>query len=287
MIILILRSLSSLPMRVLYLKSNVLAWVLGNILSYRRKVIVQNLRKSFPEKSEPDIRWIAGRYYQHLADLIVETVKLNSIGKEELLRRCRFLNPEVLKAYEHHGKNAIIMMGHSGNWEWAGAATELYFNFRLLPVYRRVKNKGFNDFFFRLRSRFGSQPVLDQEAAAVIAASPAPHAVAMLADQTPGSRKGWWTTFLHQPTPFFRGSEILSRRLGYDVVFAHVRTTSKRGHYEIWLEKADPMLLNQSHGLTRAFAVFLEKEIKREPYNWLWSHRRWKHKPTENSEWMD
>lgn len=286
-VVFILRVFSLLPLPVLYALSNAIAPVLMFVVRYRRATIIQNLKNSFPGKEQREIGKIARRYYRHLADLIVETVKLASISPDVLRKRCRFLNPEVLRNCEAAGKNVIIMMGHSGNWEWAGAATELHFGFRLLPVYRQVKNPAFNGFFLRLRSRFGSLPVLDREAFTVIASSQTPHAVAMLADQTPGAQKGWWTLFLHQPTPFFRGSEVLARRLGYDVVFAHVRTTQKRGHYEIWLEKADPALLQNSHRLTLAFARFLEKEINREPHNWLWSHRRWKHHVRENSEWMN
>lgn len=286
-VVFILRVFSLLPLPVLYALSNVVAPVLMFVMRYRRTTIIQNLKNSFPGKDEQEIRKITWRYYRHLADLVVETVKLSSISSETLKKRCRFLNPEVLRSYKSSGKNVIIMMGHSGNWEWAGAATELYFDFRLLPVYRQVKNPAFNGFFLQLRSRFGSMPVLDREAFTVIASASAPHAVAMLADQTPGAQKGWWTAFLHQPTPFFRGSEVLARRLGYDVVFAHVRRAEKRGHYEIWLERTDPGLLQKSHALTLAFARFLEREINREPHNWLWSHRRWKHRVRENSEWMD
>ena len=176
------------------------------------------------------------------------------------------------------------MMGHSGNWEWAGCATQVQFNFTVLPIYRKLKNKDMNQFFKLIRSRFGSLPIKDKDAFSEISKNKNHHAVAVLADQTPGSKKGWWINFLNQPTPFFRGSEILAQRLGYEVVFAHV-VRLKRGYYSIELTPHNENI-NERFNLTKSFAHYLEREIHKQPENWLWSHKRWKHRARENSVWM-
>ena len=139
-------------------------------------------------------------------------------------------------------------------------------------------------YYKTLRSRFGSKPIKDKDAFSEISQHQSHHAVAMLADQTPGSKKGWWIDFLHQPTPFFRGSEILAQRLGYEVVFAHI-VKLKRGHYSIELRPYEG-ISNERFHLTKSFVEYLESEINKQPYNWLWSHKRWKHKPKDNAVWM-
>lgn len=277
--------LSKLPLSILYKLSDLIAFSLYRVVKYRRGIVDGNLRKSFPEKSDEEIKSITKQFYKGLSDQILETIKLQNISADEILYRCEFINPEVLGRFDQGNQNVIIMMGHSGNWEWCGAVTELKYDFKLLPVYRRVKNKVIDQYFYRLRSRFDSKPILDKIAFQAISGMQETHAVALLADQTPSARKGWWLEFLNQPTPFYRGAEVLAKRLDYRVVFAHIRHP-KRGAYEIYLEDFQGDI-NARYELTKAFVKFLEKEIKRDPANWLWSHRRWKHKPIPGSKMID
>jgi Kdo2-lipid IVA lauroyltransferase/acyltransferase len=285
-IIFFLNALAWLPFPLLYVKSWFLRFLLEKVFTYRKAVITENLKNSFPNKSDAERASVLHDFYGYLADMVVETAKLNRMSKKHVLERVTFSNLELLKPYESNGRNVIIMMGHSGNWEWANAATELSFNFKILPVYRRLSSPAFEHFYYSLRSKFGSLPVMDRNAFVEIQKAPKPHAVAMLTDQTPSKMKGWWATFLNQPTAFFRGSEILAKRLKYDVLFAQVRRTEQQGYYSIYFERPELNWQEKEHGLTLAFASFLEKEIKLDPANWLWSHRRWKHEPDEEVLWI-
>ena len=276
--------LSKLPLRALYVFADALCILFQYVIRYRRRIIENNLSHSFPEKTKHEIKALTSQYYKHLCDVMVETIRLQSMGANELKKRCKFVNPEILTHYDKNNRNVMIMMGHCGNWEWAGCATELQFNFTVLPIYRKLKNKPLDGFYRSLRSKFGSIPIKDKDAFAEISKHKSHHAVAVLADQTPGAKKGWWINFLNQPTPFFRGSEILAQRLGYEVVFAQVRKL-KRGYYSIELTPYNGDANERFH-VTKSFAQFLESEIEKQPFNWLWSHKRWKHKPKDNAVWM-
>ena len=52
----------------------------------------------------------------------------------------------------------------------------------------------------------------------------------------------------------------------------------KRGYYELTLEEItdDPTVLEPGE-ITQRYANMLEKAILKNPQNWLWTHRRWKH----------
>lgn len=284
-VVFLLRIFSFLPLGVLYRISDVLAWALQHVFGYRKAVVHLNLRKSFPDKSSSERDRIAKAFYAYLADVMVETIKLHSISAEDLQRSVVFQQPDLLSQKASQGKNVILLMGHSGNWEWAGCATSLYYELSLLPVYRKVKQSDMDRYFFKLRSRFGSKPILDKEAFLAIKDQPTPHVVALLADHTPGAEKGLWIEFLSQQAPFYRGTEVLLKRLDYEVVFAHVRRV-KRGNYEIHLEEFHPSH-SENHEVTKAFVGFLEREIRAQPYNWLWSHKRWKHKMPERAIQID
>ena len=287
MVVFLFIQLSRLPLSVLYRISDLLSFILDKVFKYRKQVIQDNLKNSFPDLAENERNRLVQEFYRYLADIIVETIKFYRMTDYQIMDRMKFENPEVLKKHESKEKNVIIMMGHSGNWEWAGAATALNFDFLCMPVYRKLKDNSVDEYFKYMRSRQGAIPVLDKEISKIIPQQTKKLAVAMLADQTPGGRKGWWLTFLNQVTPFFRGTEILAtRNPEIAVVFAHVKRKS-RGRYSILLEDAPMDWRKTPYALTIAFTKFLEKQIEKDRANWLWSHKRWKHKPRDNSMFID
>lgn len=276
-----LKILGNIPLGGLYVISDLLYFIFRFVIQYRRDVIIANLKNSFPSWSSEQVNATADDYYRYLCDVVVESIHLQKIDRRALLDRVVFNNPEHLQLFEKEGSKVIIMMGHSGNWEWAGLATAARFQFQMLPVYRRIKDPSIDGFMRILRSRFNAHPILDKEIFDEIQSIKHPHAIALLADQTPAGDKGLWLNFLNQDTPFYRGAEILVYKKGYKVVFAHV-FKQKRGHYRIDLSPYNPA--NDSIGeITAAFALFLEERIKEQPSNWLWSHKRWKHKATPKS----
>ena len=280
-VILLLRILSHLPLSVLYLLADGLAWALRDVFRYRREVVDLNLRRSFPDKNKEERRLIMREFYSYLADVMIETIKLHSISADVLRERVVFKEPQLLQQLADQGKNVILLMGHAGNWEWAGCVTSIDFGIHVLPVYRKVKNDSMDRYFQALRSRFGATPILDKDAFRLIKGQPSPHALALLADHTPGAEKGLWIQFLDQQAPFYRGTEVLLKRLDYEVLFAHVRKTG-RGRYQIHFEPCKTTGTNDFE-VTRAFVEFLEREIYEQPFNWLWSHKRWKHRKPERA----
>src|SRR5690554_2760115 len=141
----ILYIISLLPLRVLYGFSWLIYLILNYIIGYRRKVIYQNLKKSFPEKSEMEIKSIQKKFYKNFADYLVETLKSFSITQEELDKRHTYSNLEVFKECENEKKDVILMAGHIFNWEWfIGLAPNLYTE-KTVAVYHKVKNNFWND----------------------------------------------------------------------------------------------------------------------------------------------
>ena len=275
-----------LPLSLTYRLASLVAWVLNSILRYRKDVIEQNMKRSFPKLSPSEISVLRRSYYLYLSEMMVETIRLYRMSAAELKDLIRFENPSVLQQYSQSNKKVIIMMGHSGNWELAGVLTSLEFDMPMYPVYRRIKNTGIDQFYLELRSRFGGIPINEKEITAHLSKVSGPLLVAMLADQSPPKKSGVYTQFLNQPTAFFRGSEVLAKRItDTAIVFAHVRRHG-RGDYRIVLQEAPTQLLDKQYGLLQSFAVFLESEINRDKVNWLWSHRRWKHAPAAGSKWM-
>ena len=264
----------------LYRFSSALSFLIHSVFRYRRKVVLNNLSRSFPEQSETEIHGAARRFYQHLSDLIFETVKYRTCPPEQVLARIEGDISLVDRLYAE-GKNILFLMGHRGNWELANLFSSLRFSHECLVVYRPLANRDFNQWFLDLRTRFGARLVpMDDIAAELRKPRDRPYVVVLANDQSPPPQSAFWTTFLNQDTGFFRGAEILARRNGLTVLYADFsRIEGKRGffHVEISLICEDCREVPKNGILERQIRL-LERDIRQQPYNWLWSHRRWKHK---------
>ncbi len=277
--------LSWLPLGVLYLFSDIVYLLAYYVIRYRRKVVRTNLVNSFPDKSADEIVKIEKGYYLHLADTLVETIKLLHISDEEIKRRMHFTNPEEMGRLFDEGKSVIALLGHYGNWEWI---TSIYLNYHDIvggELYRPLKNKYFDNFFLKLRSRFGTVNIPKNDAFRFIVElrrEGKTFGLGFIADQTPSKNNlHYWTTFLNQKTPFLNGPERIARKGDYAVVYFDVKK-ERRGYYSCdVITITEHAKSTEEYEITDKYVELFEATILRNPSYWLWSHRRWKHKIEE------
>ncbi len=270
--------IASLPFWLLYKISDFFYFLL-RLSGYRKQVVLENLRHSFPKKSEEEIRAICKSYFKYLCDLIVETLKTLKMTEQESREHCTFHNPEWLAKLCEEKKSIIIVMGHYGNWEWAGPSLTLETNYQLVVIYRPLSNLYFEKMMVGMRTKFGTKitPV-NQTLRDMVANRGSLTATAFIADQYPATGGAQWSTFLNQDTGFFTGPEKLSSKFNYPVVYVHVRRL-KRGQYEVTPELLFENPKQTTEGeITNSFIKRLEVDIMTDPVTWLWSHKRWKHK---------
>jgi len=175
-------------------------------------------------------------------------------------------------------------MGHCGNWEWAGARFALTKWHEMFAIYHPLSNKNVDRLLIHMRTRFnGKLYTMQNTFKGMLRNRGDITMTAFIADQTPSNpQKAYWTEFLHQDTPIFKGPERIARKLNYPVIYASVKRLPKRGYYEIDTEVLfdDPNIANPD-AISEAFTRRLEHDILEQPANWLWSHRRWKHQRPE------
>ena len=272
--------LSVHPFWLLYLKSDVYYFLVYHLLRYRRKVVRQNLLRSFPDKDAKEIRRIERRFYQNLCDLFVETPKLLRIKSNGYQSRITYTNPELAQRLYEQGKNVFYAIPHSGNWEWFGKMIPQFAPHKALAIYKRVKNPVFEQLMLYIRTCDSTLEMVESNMVLRRLAQlrDSKNAVLMMADQSsPGLATDYWTEFLHQDTCWFTGIERIAKKLDYAIVFVDMRRKG-RGRYEVSFELVtdNPKETNDGEIMER-YVRCVERFIKANPDNWLWSHRRWKH----------
>lgn len=273
--------LSLLPFWFLYLISDFLYLIFYKVIKYRVKVVRENLKKSFPEKSDKELLTIEKDFYSYLPDLMVEIVKMKTISKNQIKERFKILNPSELQKHIDLGKSPILVTSHYGNWELAIHALCLQFSFPALIVYKPLSNKKFEDAYSAIRERFGAILVpMKNTLRMVLKYKNTPHVSVYVADQSPTvAESNFYMDFLNQPTYVFTGPEKMAAKLNSPVVYCEINRV-KRGYYEATLKTiVEKPQEHPEFEITRLYNQLVEKTIQKSPAYWLWSHKRWKRYP--------
>jgi KDO2-lipid IV(A) lauroyltransferase len=268
-------------MVLLYQLANVLFVLLYHLASYRKTVVRTNLRKSFPDKSDAWIKSVEQAFYRHLCDVMVEVIKSSSMSRAYLLESIQYEHPEVLHQHYLNRRSVVVIMAHTGNWEWIPPLAALIAPQFSQGLYKPLSNKAFDEFFKKTRTRFGSGVIPMDRALKVMMEQQRQGeltATAFIADQTPSNlSSGVWLKFLNQDTLFFTGTEKIARKLGFAVIYLSMKRKG-RGKYVVSMTNICDDASKVAEGsITHQMAALMEADILEQPENWLWSHKRWKH----------
>ena len=274
------RLASLLPFRFLYIMSDFVYFILNYVLKYRKTIILQNLSNAFPDKSEEEIKLLRKKYMKIMADLILESVKSSHLSEKAILKRFKFSKLELVHKLYDNNKSVFVVCGHTGSWEMSGMILPLITKYKCFGIYQPQTNQFFDAYMKKVRSSFGVIPLPSQQSYKQFIQHKNEVILSFIvADQAP-SKNGehHWTEFLNQETAFFTGLEKMAKSLDFAVVFLNIIRTG-RGKYSLEFELlTDHPKLTKTGEISEMYANALERLIRQHPENWLWSHRRWKHK---------
>lgn len=269
---------SLLPLRVLYLFADFCYVLVFYVFKYRRDVVMNNLLIAFPEKTDKERIAIAKKFYHNLIDTFIESVKFISISKKQLLRRSKgefeLLNDLIAKGYNIH-----ILAGHQFNWEFANLLYALNLSIPFVGLYMPISNKSLDRIFFNIRKRYGtiliSAPDFKNKMHAVFTKQ---YMLALAADQNPGHPgNAYWMHFMGRLAPFVTGPSKGAVKNNTAVVYVGFYKP-RRGYYTFKTRLiAENGAAYSPQELTVLYRNELEKTIREDPANYLWSHRRWKY----------
>ncbi|WP_332452765.1 lysophospholipid acyltransferase family protein [Chryseobacterium aquaticum] len=276
----ILYLISKMPLKILYIFSDIIFFLNYYFVGYRKKIITQNLKNSFPEKSPKEIAEIRKKFYLNFSDYLAETVKSFTMSKTETRVRMQHINQHLFHEAKQEGKNIILLAGHVFNWEWMNALATVVPQNNCHPVYRKVNSEFWEKQMKKVRSKFGNQALEANEVIINIFRSKndGDSIYLFVADQTPhSSHVNYGLEFLNQRTPAFIGYDKLATRMDFVFLYTEMKKV-KRGHYQINYSRIEPdgeKFVNNE--VVKKFHKLLENTIKKRPDNYLWSHRKWKY----------
>jgi KDO2-lipid IV(A) lauroyltransferase len=282
----LLRSLTRIPLPLMYACGWVIYFVAFRVMRWRRERAELDLRNAFPEKDADERARILRDSYRNLADTLMEAFWGFGASAEALTRRVAFENPELVEQCIAAKQSVVLLTAHYGNWEWLSLAAGVRFGITIDVVYQRQRVEAIDLFLREARARFGSRFVPREEFIFdLMSRAGQPRAYALIADQTPKHKNDprHWTRFLGQDTAFFKGAGKIAQFLDAKVLYVTMRRV-RRGCYSVRLSVlADPPYeLDANEMIVERYARSLERDVRTSPADWLWLQNKWKvAKPAE------
>lgn len=273
--------ISILPFRLLYAFSDFLYLIIYRVFGYRKKVVRDNLKLVYPDKSEKELKQITKLFYHHLCDMMVESIKSITISAETMRAHFTFKNIELIKELEAKNRSIVLMCAHYGSWEWI-FILQTYVSHKGYAVYKKLSNPYFDKLFKRVRAKYNSYLITTKQTIPTLIKSKQNGELTIngfVSDQSPRlSKTHHWGSFMGIDIPVFTGAEMLAKKLDMSVVFFKVKRL-KRGYYETTFElMAENPMEYPDYEITDDFLKRVEKQIHEAPQYYLWTHKRWKHR---------
>lgn len=270
-----------LPFRILYGISDGVYLLVYYVIGYRKKVVLSNLKLTFPEKSDEEITGISKKFYHHFADVFIEMIKFFTVSKQEVYKRYKFTNLEFFEELYKDGKSVMLTGPHYANWEWI-MSLDAFVKYKGYAAFTKVANPYFNEKIIKSRAKFGTHLIQTSKIIAEIKHNHKNHIQAMyglLSDQSPQlSKTFYWSEFLGVKVPIHTGAEMLAKRFNMNIVYIETKKI-KRGYYETSFS----LITNEAqkfpdYELTDIFLEKVEKQIRTQPEYYFWTHKRFKHR---------
>lgn len=275
----LIQVLSLIPYNAIYILSRFLYFILYYLIRYRRTVVKNNLTNSYIGLSKSQLDSLTKDTYRNLTEITIEGIKGLSFNEATLNERFKFQQAELIFKYINNNQSVIVANGHIGNWEWAVLQFGYYFKNKSIGIYKQIKNEYLNHYINSLRAKSTIQLLSTRETRLIAEEIPKGKIILLMGDQNPSNIKdAIWTRFLNQETACLHGIEKYAKQYKLPVIFGSIRRV-KKGYYtmsfSLLTEQAELLAPGQ---LTQMYMAAVEQNIQDAPGNWLWTHRRWKHK---------
>ena len=272
--------ISILPFRLFYWVSDIMYFVVYYIVRYRKKTVQNNLKMALPHLNDKERLLLEKKFYQHFCDMFMEMAKTMTMSPEEMSKRFKITNIELMKEYEQQGKSIMLLASHYASWEWL-LSLNLKLSYKGIAVYKKVANRYFDKLTKDIRSKYNTEMVSTDKTIPLMANNNRKGILSvygLASDQSPKTNQiAHWESFMGMETPVHIGPELLSKKYNLNVLFAKVKKV-KRGYYEMTLipitndAKSLP-----NYEIIHRYIQEVEKQIKEAPEYYFWTHKRWKH----------
>lgn len=263
-------------------------WVLAHGMRLRRTYVLEVLARSFPEKTPDEHRAIYAAMCRHQALNLVEILRFAGGREEEIRARIEVSGEEVVKQALERGKGVLVLIAHFGNYDLMGLFASRLLGYPVTIITKTLKNQRLNELWWELRQKAGLKTLPSHNAyRACVRALRRNELVGFMLDQNRPSGQGVFVDFFGKPASTTPGLAMMSAQTGAPVVPVFMRRMPDGRHVLEARPVIEPPPDRKEETLracTAAYTKIIEDEIRRDPAQWMWLHKRWKSRPADEAE---
>jgi KDO2-lipid IV(A) lauroyltransferase len=254
-----------------------------------RNRALDNLRASYPDKSEQWIWRTGRRSFEHLVMLTIDILFTPRLVKKYNWRDySRYKNVERAKWMMLEGQGLLMVGAHYSNFEIIGYLLGL-FGFNIYSIARPLDNKYISKYLYGVR-RAAGQRIIDKKGATALMEELASKGATLcfVADQDAG-KKGIFVDFFGRKASTYKSIGLLAITKKMPIVVGYSRRVDNRFFFEMgitriifpeeWADRDDPL-----KWVTAEYTKAIEEFVRQDPSQYWWLHRRWKRRPKEERE---
>ncbi len=257
--------------------------ILRVISQKRYGITLDNIAKSFPDKSISDCKNIAAKSYQNLGITMMELMAIPKMSEDYLKQKVVYENIELINELGKKGNGVILLSGHYGNWELLAYTAGYFTGIPVTIIVKPQRNKIADSTLNTYRTYHNNKVVSMYKAARpIVSELRKGNMVALLADQSATKDKDIFVDFFGRPAATYESPAAMALRLNAPIVIGFSERQSD-GKYRVKLQEIPHEDLKDREDavqiLTERHVKVLENQIRKIPELWAWQHKRWKHKP--------
>lgn len=262
--------------------SKILSIIFFNFIPIRKKTVISNLTKAFPEKSKSEIKKIAYNNFVSLSITFMEIMAFQYMDEEQILSLSELNNLELAQSKVNAEKGSILLTAHLGNWELGALTMGLVLKKGINVLVKKQRNRLVADWMSEIREKFNNKEVpLGASIRELFKTLIDGGVIGIVGDQRGRKQDGIVVQFFNQPTVTFQGFSALAIKKRVPIVVVlNIRKPSGKYIFhieEINYDNLPEKLPDQLQELNQRYMTILENKIREAPEQWLWMHNIWKY----------
>lgn len=253
------------------------------LIKSRRRVAKENLRIAFPDKSDAELNRLVYASFENLIITFTEIFNISNMSEKQIKEYVQFENSQLLQKLYDDGRGLILLSAHYGNWEFMAMAGAYHLNLDMLIPVKLLKNWFVDRIINKNRTACGNKVInMDKAAFEMLKQLKSGKAIALLADQSAHENSDIYVSMFGKPTLTYKAPAELALKYNIPLTFNYCER-QRDGKYIIKSElvKSEDLEFTKEGvaELTQRHSNMLEEVLRRNPAQWVWAHKRWKHSP--------
>ncbi len=262
--------------------ANILALIFFYIIPIRKSVVISNLKKAFPGKSDKEIKNLAFKNFVSIGITFMEIMAFQKMNKYEILDLATVNNLDLAEEKIKNEKGVILLTAHIANWELGALFMGLALNKQINVLVKKQRNRLVAKWMSDIREKFTNKEIpLGVSVRELYKTLIQGGIVGIVGDQRAKKDDGVVVNFFNQPTLTFQGFAALGIKNKVPILVVLAERLSNGKYFiditEINYENLPKSTSEQIRELNQRYMNIIENKIRVNPEQWLWMHNIWKY----------